>query len=67
MKNIEKAFLAIKNRGYHPSIVDGELYIGAFYKDGFEPMDFKVPDEEIDRWVFQYEVNELIQLLRGAN
>ena len=63
MKNIEKAFLAIRNRGQHPCIVDGELYIGAFYRDGFEPMDFKVPEEEIDRWVFHYEVNELIQLL----
>jgi len=64
MKKIKKALKMMEEFNYPATIVNGKLYITAWDAEHGDSADFRVSDEDIDKWAADYDLNRRTELLQ---
>ena len=64
MNKMQKALKMLEEFNYQATIVDDKLYITAWDAEHCDSADFRVSDEDIDKWAADYDLNRRTELLR---
>lgn len=64
MNKTEKALKMLEEFNYQATIVDDKLYITAWDAEHGDSADFRVSDEDIDKWAADYDLNRRTELLQ---
>ena len=64
MKKIEKALKMMHEFNYQATIVNDKLYVTAWDAEHGDSADFRVSDEDIDKWAADYDLNRRTELLQ---
>ena len=64
MNKIEKALKMMEEFNYQATIVDDKLYVTAWNMEQSDSADFRVSEEDIDKWAADYDLNRRTELLQ---